>query len=49
MKFLYRVSEGFSNKSYGVHVAKLAGINEEIIKRAYEILYHLEEEQESTR
>ncbi|MBK3332554.1 DNA mismatch repair protein MutS [Persephonella atlantica] len=47
IKFLYRVSEGFSNKSYGVHVAKLAGINERIIKRAYEILYHLEEEQES--
>ncbi|WP_457639257.1 DNA mismatch repair protein MutS [Persephonella sp.] len=46
IKFLYRVAEGFSNKSYGVHVAKLAGIKEEIIKRAYEILYHLEEEQE---
>ncbi len=46
IRFLYRVMEGFSNKSYGVHVAKLAGIKEEIIKRAYEILYHLEEEQE---
>ncbi|SNZ08932.1 DNA mismatch repair protein MutS [Persephonella hydrogeniphila] len=46
IKFLYKVMEGFSNKSYGVHVAKLAGIKEEIIKRAYEILYHLEEEQE---
>ena len=46
IKFLYKVMEGFSNKSYGVHVAKLAGIKGEIIKRAYEILYHLEEEQE---
>ncbi len=41
--FLYRLMEGFSNKSYGIHVAKLAGIKEEIIKRAYEILYHYEE------
>ena len=46
IKFLFKVKEGFTNKSYGVHVAKLAGIKEEIIKRAYEILYHLEEEQE---
>ncbi len=46
IRFLYKVMEGFSNKSYGVHVAKLAGIKEEIIKRAYEILYHLEEEQD---
>ena len=41
--FLYRLMEGFSNKSYGIHVAKLAGIKEQIIKRAYEILYHYEE------
>ncbi len=41
--FLYRLMEGFSNKSYGIHVAKLAGIKEEIIKRAYEILYQYEE------
>ncbi len=46
IKFLYKIMEGFSNKSYGVHVAKLAGIEEKIIKRAYEILYKLEEEQE---
>jgi len=46
IKFMYRVVEGFSNKSYGVHVAKLAGIKEEIIKRAYEILYHFEEQRD---
>ncbi|WP_457627647.1 DNA mismatch repair protein MutS [Persephonella sp.] len=46
IKFLYRVMEGFSNKSYGVHVAKLAGIREEIIKRAYEILYFFEEQRD---
>ncbi len=43
IRFLYRVVEGFSNKSYGIHVAKLAGIREEIIKRAYEVLYYFEE------
>ena len=47
IKFLYKVVEGFSNKSYGIHVAKLAGIKEEIIKRAYEVLYHFEEESNS--
>ncbi len=47
IKFLYKVIEGFSNKSYGIHVAKLAGIKEEIIKRAYEVLYHFEEESNS--
>ncbi|ACO04590.1 MAG TPA: DNA mismatch repair protein MutS [Persephonella sp.] len=46
IKFLYRVKEGFSNKSYGVHVAKLAGIKEQIIKRAYEILYYFEEQRD---
>ena len=38
IKFTYKVLEGFTNKSYGIHVAKLAGIKERIIKRAYEIL-----------
>ncbi len=46
IKFTYRVMEGFTNKSYGIHVAKLAGINEKIIKRAYEILYYFEEGKE---
>ncbi|WP_457641674.1 DNA mismatch repair protein MutS [Persephonella sp.] len=46
IKFLYRVMEGFTNKSYGVHVAKLAGIKDQIIKRAYEILYYFEEQRD---
>jgi len=46
IKFTYRVMEGFTNKSYGIHVAKLAGIKEKIIKRAYEILYYFEEGKE---
>ncbi|NPA58038.1 MAG: DNA mismatch repair protein MutS [Aquificae bacterium] len=47
IKFLYKVMEGFSDKSYGIHVAKLSGLKEEIIKRAYEILYHFEEQRDS--
>ena len=46
IRFLYKVMEGFTNKSYGIHVAKLAGIKEEIIKRAYQILEYFEKEQE---
>lgn len=39
--FLYKVLPGPSDKSYGIHVAKLAGIKSEIVKRAYDILKHL--------
>ncbi len=46
ISFTYRVLEGFTNKSYGIHVAKLAGIKEKIIKRAYEILEQFERSKE---
>jgi len=46
--FLYKVMEGFSSKSYGIHVAKLAGIRDEIIKKAYEYLYKFETKKEDT-
>ncbi|NPA54596.1 MAG: DNA mismatch repair protein MutS, partial [Aquificae bacterium] len=46
IKFTYKVLEGFTNKSYGIHVAKLAGIKEKIIKRAYEILHYFEKGKE---
>ncbi len=36
--FLYEVVNGISESSFGIHVAKLAGINEKIIFRAQEIL-----------
>lgn len=39
--FLYKVLPGSSDKSYGIHVAKLAGIPQQIIKRANELLKHL--------
>jgi DNA mismatch repair protein MutS len=40
--FLRRVVPGSSDKSYGLHVARLAGIPEPVIRRASEILGNLE-------
>jgi DNA mismatch repair protein MutS len=40
--FLHKVVPGGSDRSYGVHVAKLAGMPKAIIKRANEILKELE-------
>ncbi len=42
--FLYRVSDGAMNKSYGIHVASLANLPEPLLKRAKEILNNLEHE-----
>lgn len=36
--FLYKLLEGRSDQSYGIHVAKLAGLPAEVIERAREIL-----------
>jgi DNA mismatch repair protein MutS len=36
--FLRKVAEGASENSYGIHVARLAGIPDEVISRATEIL-----------
>ena len=40
--FLRKVVEGCSDKSYGIQVARLAGIPQEVIERAKEILQNLE-------
>ncbi len=40
--FLKKVLPGKADKSYGIHVAKLAGIPSQVISRAYEILDGLE-------
>ncbi|MCS7278779.1 MAG: DNA mismatch repair protein MutS [Thermodesulfobacteriaceae bacterium] len=40
--FLYKVLPGAINESYGIEVAKLAGIPKEVLDRAKEILYKLE-------
>lgn len=41
--FLHKVEQGASSKSYGIQVARLAGIPLEIIERSKEILDELEE------
>ncbi|WFA09729.1 DNA mismatch repair protein MutS [Tissierella sp. Yu-01] len=40
--FLRKIVKGSTNRSYGIQVAKLAGINKEIIDRANEILTQIE-------
>ncbi|MFA7073742.1 MAG: DNA mismatch repair protein MutS [Endomicrobiaceae bacterium] len=40
--FLHKIVDGAADKSYGIHVAKIAGIPYKVIKRAYEILRGLE-------
>jgi DNA mismatch repair protein MutS len=40
--FLHRVAEGASDRSYGIHVARLAGLPEEAVERARQILETLE-------
>lgn len=41
--FLRQIVAGGSDKSYGIHVAKLAGLPEKVINRANEILENLED------
>ena len=41
--FLHRVVPGAADRSYGIHVAKLAGVPEDVLDRSTEILAHLEE------
>ncbi len=41
--FLRKIVRGGANKSFGIQVASLAGINNNVIKRAKEILHALEE------
>ena len=43
--FLRKIVAGSTDKSYGIHVAQLAGLPEEVIKRARSILSHLEDEE----
>jgi DNA mismatch repair protein MutS len=40
--FLHRVSEGPADRSYGIHVAELAGVPKDVCERAQEILANLE-------
>ncbi|AKL97854.1 DNA mismatch repair protein MutS [Endomicrobium proavitum] len=40
--FLHKIKEGSADKSYGIHVAKIAGLPHEVIQKAYKILTKLE-------
>ena len=42
--FLHQIVEGAADKSYGIHVARLAGVPREVIDRAKQILAELEQE-----
>jgi DNA mismatch repair protein MutS len=42
--FLYKIRDGASDRSYGIHVARLAGLPERVIERAKEILIRLEKD-----
>lgn len=40
--FLRKIMEGGTNRSYGIQVARIAGVPEEVIQRAREILHNIE-------
>jgi DNA mismatch repair protein MutS len=44
--FLHKIVEGGTDRSYGIHVARLAGVPRELIERAKEILADIEEDAE---
>jgi DNA mismatch repair protein MutS len=44
--FLHEVTPGAADRSYGIHVAKLAGLPEAVVRRAEEVLAALEEGRE---
>ncbi len=41
--FLHRLAEGPCDRSYGIHVARMAGMPAAVVNRAYEILQRLEQ------
>lgn len=45
--FLHKIVDGAASKSYGIHVAELAGVPREVNRRALDILAHLEQEHHS--
>jgi DNA mismatch repair protein MutS len=42
--FLHRIADGAADRSYGIHVARLAGLPESVLARAREVLAELESE-----
>jgi DNA mismatch repair protein MutS len=46
-RFLYLLKEGPANESFGIHVARLAGIPKNVVSRAWKVLEELEQSQAS--
>jgi DNA mismatch repair protein MutS len=46
--FMHRIVDGGTDRSYGVHVAALAGVPEAVVKRANQILQKIERENKVT-
>lgn len=42
--FLHKIVEGAADKSYGIHVARLAGVPRDVLERAKQILARLEQD-----
>ena len=40
--FLRKIAPGGADKSYGIQVARLAGLPQRVLKRAHEVLFNLE-------
>jgi DNA mismatch repair protein MutS len=49
IEFLYRILPGKADKSYGIHVARIAGLPETVLDRANALLKELEENQDKER
>jgi DNA mismatch repair protein MutS len=47
--FLHKIAPGSADKSYGIHVAQLAGVPEEVLSRAREVLTDLESHHVTTQ
>ena len=47
--FMRKLKKGGSNHSFGIHVAQMAGMPNEVVLRAHEILGHLEKEKMSEK
>src|SRR5262249_48157315 len=47
--FLHKIAAGSANKSYGIHVAQLAGVPLTVLERAREVLHELETRHVQTR
>lgn len=47
--FLHEIAEGVADRSYGIHVAQLAGLPAAVTNRANDILAHLEASDRATR